>query len=617
MKKITLSLIGLLAFASYAQKPISKMIEGADNSLVTKDLRSEKIYDEAKPFNGAVVPIANRANTSEDIGNTTYDLQTNSSNQRRIVNHGDGTLSAVFTFGQNSGSSFTDRGAGYNYYDGTSWGAHPTARIETTRNGWPSLTTSGGDEIIISHSGTGGLTLNKRSTKGTGSWIESVIPTSLGTDILWPRAAIGGLNDSTIHLIAIAGNDTTFSYQGLETGALVYYRSPDLGNTWDIADSVIPGFDTSNYLGHGGDSYAIDARKNVVAISYFPGWSDLITVKSTDNGDTWTTYVVNDFPVDKYEADQGFDLDSNAVQDSTLLFTTDGSGSVLIDNNDNLHVFFGGDFLVDWDLTDGNTSHFPLTDVLGYWNESFGNDSVWSIAEYLDYNNDDTVITGQLNGGSIQNNPEYRVSGLSMPSAGISADGKLYVTYAAFAELHTNGTTNYRHIYCIKSNDGGLTWTEPRDFTPDANYDLYENVFPSMARLVDDKVHIVFQRDQITGTFVVDAGSASYNEIIYLGLDSALNRPYYAGVEESTTINAALYPNPATSELFIKLQSEVRGKVTIEVLDAMGRVILSEGSTITNNTSLVQLNLDGIKNGAYNVVIRSDKAITSKTFIKQ
>lgn len=617
MKKITFLALGLIATNAMAQKPINKMITNSNGALVAKDIRANKYFDGSEPFNGALVPVSNRTNTSSVIGNTTYDLQTNSSNQRRIVNHGDGTLSASFTFG-NSAPNYNDRGAGYNYYDGTTWMPNPTARIETTRNGWPSLTTSGGDEIIISHSGTGGLTMNHRSIKGTGSWTESIIPTTLGTDILWPRVAIGGGNDSTIHVVAIAGNDTTYSYQGLEDAVLVYYRSQDLGATWDITDSVIPGFDTSHYIGHSGDSYSIDARKNVVAISFFPTWSDLITVKSVDNGDTWTKHVVNDFPVDKYVADQGFDLDSNAVQDSTLLFTTDGSGSVLIDNNDKVHVFFGGDFVVDWDLTDGFTSHFPLTDVLGYWNETFGNDSVVQIAEYLDYNSDDTVMTSQLNGGSINNNPDYRVSGLSMPSAGISTDGKIFVTYAAFAELHTNGTANFRHIYVIKSDDGGNSWTLPKDFTPDYDFLLYEHVYPSMARLVDDKCHIVFQRDQIPGTYVIDGGSASYNEIIYLGLDTALNPPV-VGIEElNNDLKASLYPNPANQEVYVQLTTEtVNSKVSINIIDATGRVVLTENTTLNNEVSLVQLNVNGLKNGVYNMVISNESSVTSKTFIKQ
>lgn len=609
--------MALTTISAVAQKPITKKIHNQNTNIISKDLRTVK-FNGSEVLSETYAPTVNRANTGAVIGNTTYDLQTNASNQRRIVNHGDGTLSASFIFGNNTGTGFSDRGTGYNYFDGSSWGANPTTRIETTRNGWPSLITSGDDEIIISHSGNGGLTMNRRSTKGTGSWVETTIPTSLGTDILWPRTALGGPNDSTIHVVAIAGNDTNFTYKGLETGALVYYRSQDLGVTWDIIDSVLPGIDTSHYIGHGGDSYSIDAKKNIVAVSYFPGWSDLICVKSSDNGDTWTKHIVNDMPVDKYEADQGFDLDSNAVQDSTQFFTTDGSGTVLIDNNDNVHIVFGSDFVFDWDLTDGGTFHLPLTGILAYWNESFGNDSVVQIAGYVDYNADDTVFTNDfLNGGTAADLPDYRVTGVSMPSMGISADGKLFVTYSALAELHTNGSTHFRHIYVLKSDDGGITWDEPKDFTPDFDFFLNEHVYPSMAKNVDTKCHIVFQQDQITGVYVIDEVNPSYNEIMYLGLDTALNAPVVGIDEVKTEIKANIYPNPATNELFVSLKSEVKGKLTLEVIDATGRVLLSEGAASSQNLSLVKLNVAALKNGAYNIIIKSDKAITSKTFIKQ
>lgn len=618
MKKTTLFVLGLLAFSASAQKALKNIQTDANPALLSKDNRANKIYDEAKPFNGTLVPASNRTNIDYIIGNTTYDLQTNSSNQRRIVNHGDGTLSATFTFGDNA-PAFNDRGAGYNYYNGSNWSTNPTTRIENTRSGWPSITTSNNDEIIISHTGTGGLIMNYRATKGTGAWTQTTIPTNTGDDIVWPRVAIGGSNDSTIHVVAIVGGtDTAFRYKGLQTGALLYYRSKNLGATWDIIDSLLPGFDTSAYIGHSGDSYAIDASKNTVAITYFPTWSDLITLKSLDNGDTWTKLVVNDFPVDKYEADQGFDLDSNNVQDSTQLLTTDGSGTVIIDENDMVHVVFGADLVVDWDLTDGGTSHFPLTDILVYWNENFGTDSLIQIAEYLDYNGDDTVISSDfLNGGSVANLPDYRVSGLSMPSMGISTDGKLFVTYAAFAETFSNGTSSFRHIYALKSIDGGTTWTTPIDLTPDLNYDLYEHVYPSMAKLVDSRAHIVFQRDQIPGVYVIDETSTSYNDIIYLGIDTALQAPAASINEIKNTVEATLFPNPANEELFVKINASKSSNLVISIVDAVGRVVISEKTSLVKNTNLINLNIASLRNGAYTVILNNSESVISKVFIKQ
>ncbi len=62
------------------------------------------------------------------VGNTWYDLQSNSSMAQRIYAYDDGTIGATWTRGVQSPPSYPDRGTGYNYYDGSSWGPAPTDR---------------------------------------------------------------------------------------------------------------------------------------------------------------------------------------------------------------------------------------------------------------------------------------------------------------------------------------------------------------------------------------------------------------------------------------------------------------------------------------------------------
>ena len=63
-------------------------------------------------------------------------------------------------------------------------------------------------------------------------------------------------------------------------GALLYFRSLDGGNYWDIDTMIIPGIDSSEFLGFGGDNYAITAKDETVAIAYFNGWADSFILKS-------------------------------------------------------------------------------------------------------------------------------------------------------------------------------------------------------------------------------------------------------------------------------------------------------------------------------------------------
>jgi hypothetical protein len=71
------------------------------------------------------------------LGTTFYDLQTNASLSNRIHCYDDGTIGTVWTMGLEA-TSFPDRGTGYNYFNGATWGAQPMQRIETLRTGWPS-----------------------------------------------------------------------------------------------------------------------------------------------------------------------------------------------------------------------------------------------------------------------------------------------------------------------------------------------------------------------------------------------------------------------------------------------------------------------------------------------
>src|SRR6185436_12796375 len=108
----------------------------------------------------------------------------------RFVRNADGTMNAIWTTlcpGEVSGS---DRGTGYNYFDGTSWDSINCHRIEPTqRTGYPNIgVTATGKELIMAHSSSvPGMLITYRPIKGTGAWIED--PTALGVneDDTWAR----------------------------------------------------------------------------------------------------------------------------------------------------------------------------------------------------------------------------------------------------------------------------------------------------------------------------------------------------------------------------------------------------------------------------------------------
>ena len=555
-------------------------------------------------------------NTIDDIviGTTTYDLQSNASVDNRLIRHSNGTISATWTMSDQLNTAYPDRGTGYNFFDGSLWGPNPTTRVESSRGGWPSiLTTGSGKEIVITHNTDNNyLLMAHRPAVGVGAWTEQIVSSMDSNGVyqylIWNRAVIGGSNDETIHMVAViapTGLGGTI-WNGLD-GALVYYRSQDGGSTWDIKDMQLPTLDTSKYVGFNGDDYAIAAQGETVVVAYFGGWDDSVILKSTDNGNTWNETVFLDFPVDKYVNDSGLDMDGDGVMDT--LYTADGAGTLILDGNGDAHVFFGNMRVLDADLSDGNASYFPGTSGLMYWNESMGPDdaSNSTIDSSLWYSSLPQMIASaqDLDGDGILNYvgiPTYFLSVDCMPSAGLDDYGNIFVSYSSLMENVDNGSQNFRHVHLIKSIDGGLTWSVPKDVTP---WDMWngnqECVFARMDQNVDDKIRLIYQRDFEPGLAVRgDEDIIDYNEIRYLEVDTfELSSTSTNISDNSTNIQFSVYPNPTKDFATINFISSNKISTTLIVSDLMGKKI--KEFTIEGNYGVNSFDFDlsKLENGIY------------------
>jgi hypothetical protein len=547
MKKTTtiivsmLLAVGLTAQIAPGQNHSSLLKAKMDKTTMSGDEALTHLIVNPNPHTSAV--LNSKANTTEEvIGTTTYDLQSNAAVQNRIFVHADGTISAGWTMSQQYNTTYSDRGTGYNFFDGTSWGAQPTTRLESSRGGWPSIiATSTGKEAAITHNTDNShLNMTHRSSLGTGTWTEqnvsAIDSNGISRDMIWNRSAVGGIDNKTIHMVAVtaSSNFAGAPFNGLD-GALVYYRSQDEGMNWDIQDMQLPGMDTSMYNGMSGDVYAIAAEGETVVVAYFDDWGDSYIVKSTDNGDTWTKTTFLDFPVDKYAMDDGLDLDNDDTLD--MVYSSDNYGALILDDNGDAHVFYGIMRYIDDDLSDASSSWFPTTNGIAYWNESFGADttpptmhagdtSLW----YSDMMNEHWIVNApDLNGDgqvagidSVGGYSLYYASRASMPNAGFDAVGNIWLSFSGYTETADNGTQVFRHLYVTKSEDGGVTWKTPVNVTPhDAWNGMQECVFGSMNPTIDDKLQIVYQLDFEPGLAVRgDEDMVDNNDIVYLEIDT-------------------------------------------------------------------------------------------------
>ena len=548
------------------------------------------------------------------IGTTTFDLQTNGSSQKRIINNNDGSLSAVWMLSTNPNSkSPNDRGTGYNYYNGTSWkysAGNVLNRIETQKTGWPNiLMLANGKEVVISHRNSDtSLIMLSRAAKGTGAWTEKKL--FAGQHLLWSRAVAGGPDGNTIHVIAATPmtDDGGVLVDGMD-GNMLYAKSTDGGVNWSVP-TTIAGVDTSWIVSIKGDYYNIDASGSTVAIVLGCKWSDVVLLKSTDNGDNWTKTVVSNFPYDK------FDETKTLVTDTP--YTCDGATEILVDNNNKAHIWYGYTRLLNDDLNDSSISYFPGTNGLYYWNET--EYLPHSIAQAIDLDGDFKISTATYPAYTF---PSYGVGLSSMPSAGLDANGNLYVVYSAFDELNYSpgpNPQNYRHIYAIKSSDGGNNWSlVPNDITPVATNDTYhEYVFPSLAKRVDNHLHVIVQEDDMPGIYISEDGTlGNYNNMLYLKVSKNLD----VSVNEIANHDFpfAIYPNP-TNNNFVHLSYDLKdgAYVTVNIYNILGEKIDSRfvgyKSQGKNQYTLQQSDLS---NGVYFVEVSTGKVSSIQKLIIQ
>lgn len=554
--------------------------------------------------------------TKTVIGQTGYQLQTNAAICNRVVLSPDGSISATWTYSSVNDAAWADRGTGYNYFNGTSWGPAPTARIENTRTGFTNIgITNTGAEVVVTHEASD-IHVSSRAVKGTGAWSDQ----ALGYPDVWSRMAVGGSNGHTLHVISQTKGTGNPPYHG-QDGALAYSRSLDGGTTWDLLRSIIPPLDSSHYAHFGGDSYSIDAKGDTIAIVVGGFDIDVVLVKSIDNGNTWTSHVVNAFPIPMFnEATMLSDVDGDGVADT--IPTNDAAVHVMLDNNGMAHVWYGAMRMLNDNLTDGGVSYFPGTDGLMYWNENMGAAAPVMIASAQDIDGDGTL--------NVTDWGTYQTSLTSHPSAGIDASGKIYLAYSSIYEGNADQGTpgagkSYRHTYIMRSDDGGATWCNPQDVTDPpgpTQEDFVEGVYGAVARHVDGFVHLLIQKDGVPGHGVGATTADPQTEIadmVYIKVPVA-DVACGAGVNDhdAFSLSTSIYPNPANETATLSMTAFHKETVTVNVVDVLGKLVQSYTNECNQaGVYNLELNLANYNKGIYFVnVIADGKSVTQKLIVE-
>lgn len=656
MKKVLfLSLVLAMGTTAFAQKTIVKKTDAAKQSVTTRVLNYKEAEAPVMNFQHEVMPKAATCNTAKGFEEwttmtTNYDLQSNSALANRIATWDDGTAAVVATWDYSGSTSFPDRGAGYNYYDGSSFGDEPTARVEPVRSGWPSIAPLGEGEIMASHASA--TNIYKRATKGEGAWTQTAT-----VEHTWPRIATTG-NGQYVHVV----NGEQDSNNTL-LNTVYYYRSTDGGETFTEA-AYPPLVDVEGEYNYniGADDYVMATNGNTIAILFGGITYDIFYIISRDNGETWEKQIVAKHPYPSFDwsmYDQGLTVDRDTI------WWEDNSHSIAIDDNGTVHVAFG---LGRWvpAANDGHYSYWPYTIGIVYWNSEYVNEQGgheipafgnWSgDAEHpLWALNGPNGISSTLNDERIDalaaadgyqhlnifgwpdenddkvydvtefwgNKPDktYRSLGIpTMPAVSVDNLGNVAILYSVLSETRVSTDIDFyfRSAYVTYKDFTG-TWYENEngdnlssDFTH--QYDeVYSTTIAPNGK--DGEFWLCYSADESYGLYLDEAQAGLTDNYIYM----VKLTPECLGVNENQAVNpmtdVRVYPNPVQDVLNIEVNASMASEMSIAVYNITGQKVMETSANVSAGINTPSVNVSSLNSGIYFVTVKANGFENTMKFV--
>lgn len=633
MKKVLLLSLSLaLGFSAFAQQRVAKNDIVPFKASMNKTMVGNEV---GTAFTSNYAPqtaksvVINRYEDMEEAETMTtyYDLQSNSWCSNRMYQLSGGQVGVVATFSLEPNQSATDRGTGYNFYDGSDWGDQPEARIEPFRTGWPTICQYGETgEVMISHAPVHCFI---REVAGEGEWQDmGLLPDHpeaypYDEDLAWPRIATSGDNHEIIHVIAdlqhSISSDEVVHHQ-------VYYRSEDGGQTWitDYSPLAQDGEETGHYTA---DAYNIASNGHTVAMIYGDDLQGhVVMYKSNDDGQNWERTVIWENPY------YGYDWETDSLSIYTDTVFGPATLALAVDNNGVAHVAMSTyEYIHDELGSTYTTWSGRAVDGIYYWNSNEpapiqspdGNPHhalrLWwpSGDGYVHMEADSTKWIGYLplyEGYEYDNEKFYREndyfykfrSGQSgMPALSIDPLGNIACAYSCpnisrEDNEGSSGSHYMRSIYVSYRNvDEGYWHQVEDDLTDDFMMALTENIFTISANNTYNpgEFWFGFQSDDQIGLYWgsnATQTSASDNTIF---VAKVIANPEFVSVPENHDAQDVvynIYPNPATD--YVVVSSAMEADATVTIYNLVGQVVSQFNKHLALGENNINLDL---KSGVY------------------
>ena len=586
------------------------------------------------------------------VGKTYYDFQTNGAMANRLSFFEDGGEKYVQMLWMVSEDPTREaatgalganpaRGSFYSYIDVSNpsepiLGIDKWKRIEPDRAGWPSIVQfSDGSVGTPSHVP---VRFWRNGSVGDEVFVGGVVPSS-GDEKLWPRAAVG--NDDVIHLIYSSRSaDNTISQ--------VYYRrSTDFGENWEpeIQFTGASGLGSSQtsplYNSLGGDTYAVAARGDTVAVLYLDNPVRQLWLRlSTDNGATWpleSTRVLfgpqwKEIDSTTYTTDG---IDSVLVKTDTAL-TPGNDIDVIIDSKGVVHYTFSEHYSsVEWrrQADQTNRSGTIFTDMVtdqsfvgaGMWYGNTGDNMVYKMAPVGGAEGWDGV-------GKFVNRRFYS-GGSRFPQFGIDAQDNLYMTYSSCKSgdfepveidttpTFTQGETDtlstvdglFGHVFITHKLAGYPAWSAPVDLTPEGRNCL----FPTMAdNVLDGQMYIAYSHNETPGDHVTNTElPEEFTSINFMAVPTSRLNVINSIDEDRDVLESAVRvsPNPANENVTVRFDGINASHVTLSIISSLGQTMMTSTSPAGQVAHGVTIATQELPTGTYLVVVEAGGQRASRT----
>ncbi|MEO0108166.1 MAG: hypothetical protein ABIK62_03220 [candidate division WOR-3 bacterium] len=490
----------------------------------------------------ALIPVVGFSSiTIDTIGGTTYDWVASGPCRRMIGNDPERGVHALWMFSRQAGPGYTDRNMCYNFRDAASgawtW-IDPSEFMNsgtgsfTARTGFGSLDIDPqtGCACVVAHRGSSTLypTCVRDAAPGSGTF-EECPGTPTGDAYIWPQASV--TEDGVVH--CIVSDDVT--------GTGLYYMRIAVWCSWSVPveiGSPPPGY----------PSYFVEASRQseqlIVSWVNANALDQMFCRLSADGGTNWDQILTIPPPP------------AFGSQNDTIAAFHFSSNSLLWDNLDRWHLVVAVGPAV------GGQAYVLPAEI---WHYSPDNTPAWS-----------RVVRASCDPVHLAGSVGYNALYAARPMLAIDQGNSLYCVWEQFDSLNLEPATARLRadIFVAASSDNGQTWGRAVKLTPGDNCSYR---FPSIARWVDDHLHILCEADLQAGFRVMNEGGSTNNPILYIRVPREEVLPTAVAEDRITTGQRPpllrAVPNPFVSGTIFSSELGSADRASLAIYDAAGGLV--------------------------------------------